>query len=302
MSINDKPSSDLGRHLGFMVVASFAFAASGAIARLLKDDHSSVQLVLFRNIIGIGFIIFSLWKTRPVQKGGRTWLLIFRGFIGTMALYFFFYGVIKIGLPEAITYQQSYPIFLAAISAFFLGEELKRSTWAAIFMGFCGLCLIFIPKMTSSLLDLKYHAIGLSNLVMTGMAYLSIRGLSNYYDKRVIVFSFMTCGIVLPLVSMVLYHFFPGPGMDFLISGFTMPRLENLWLILLLGLLSLAGQIYLTKAFSHKDTGIIGAMGFSNVVFSIFFGVLIGDAMPDAMSLVGILLIMVSGVVISLKK
>lgn len=294
--------NDLGKYLFYMVLASFAFAASGAIARLLKDDYSSVQLVLFRNVIGIGFIIYSLCKTRPVQNGGRLWLLIFRGVIGTLALYFFFYGVTKIGLPEAITYQQSYPIFLAAITSFFLGQRLKQLSWLAIFLGFVGLCMIFVPKMSNSALEIKNHVIGLSNLVMTGMAYLSIRGLSNYYDKRVIVFSFMSCGIVLPLLSMLAAFYFPNPDYDFIISKFSMPLKEHLWLIFTLGILSLFGQIYLTKAFTHKETGLIGAMGYSNVVFSIFFGVMIGDAMPDVLTFLGILFIIVSGVIVSVVK
>jgi drug/metabolite transporter (DMT)-like permease len=104
---------DLRKSLAFMILASFCFAVTGAIARLLKDDYASVQLVLFRNVIGIPFLIYFITKTPIVQKGGRPFLLFFRGFIGTMALYFFFYGVTTIGLPESITYQQSYPIFLA---------------------------------------------------------------------------------------------------------------------------------------------------------------------------------------------
>ena len=60
MSNVNEEGSELDKHLFFMVMASFAFAAAGAIARLLKDDYSSVQLVLFRNIIGIGFIFYSL--------------------------------------------------------------------------------------------------------------------------------------------------------------------------------------------------------------------------------------------------
>jgi drug/metabolite transporter (DMT)-like permease len=294
--------STLGKHLMYMVIASFAFASSGAIARLLKEDYPSVQLVLFRNIIGITFILYSLNKTKPNQVGGRLWLLIFRGIIGTFALYFFFYGVIKIGLPEAITYQQSYPIFLAAFTAIILGDKLKKLSWLAIFIGFIGLCLIFVPKMNNTSLEIKSHIIGLSNLVMTGLAYLSIRGLSKYYDNRIIVLSFMSCGIILPLISMLIARYYSNPELDFILAEFSPLKNNHILYILALGILSLFGQIYLTKAFSHKETGIIGAMGYSNVVFSIILGVLIGDAMPDFSALVGIILIIISGIIVSVLK
>ncbi len=293
---------DLSKAILHMITASLCFALTGAIARLLKDDYSSVQLVLFRNAIGLPFLIFFIMKTPIVQKGGRFFLLFFRGFIGTMALYFFFYGVTSIGLPEAITYQQSYPIFLALVSALALGQSISIKNWLAIVLGFIGLCCIFIPKMSGTALELKSNIIGICNLVMTGMAYLSIRGLSNYYDKRIIVLSFMLCGILFPLISMGIGSYYLDANVDFLIAKFVFPRLHDLYLIVPLGLIALVGQVFLTKAFSHENTGLVGAMGYSNVVFSIFLGLLIGDAMPDFLTLIGIFMIIVSGVIISLTK
>ncbi|MBK8701505.1 MAG: DMT family transporter [Saprospiraceae bacterium] len=292
----------LRRSLLNMLVASFMFALTGAIARILKDDYASVQLVLFRNVIGVGFVLYWLKAKPAIQPGGRPWLLLFRGFIGTMALYFFFYGVTTIGLPESITYQQSYPLFLAAISAWFLGQKLNQRAWAAIVVGFIGLCLIFIPKMTSHALEVKSHIVGLANLLMTGMAYLSIRGLSAHYDSRVIVLSFMLCGIFFPIVSMVIGSFYYDDTFDFILAQSKMPAWRHMPHILLLGMAALAGQVFLTRAFSHQNTGMVGAVGYSNIVFSILFGVLIGDAMPYFSSMVGITLIIFSGILISLQK
>lgn len=288
--------------LVYMVIASFCFAVTGAIARLLKSDYASVELVLFRNVIGIPFLLYSIYKTPLVQVGGKPFLLFFRGFIGTMALYFFFYGVTTIGLPEAITYQQSYPIFLALISALYLRQSIGWKSWMAILLGFTGICMIFIPKMSGSALELKSNLIGISNLIMTGVAYLSIRGLSEYYDKRTIVLSFMLCGIVFPILSLLIGHWYPSQQFDFIIAKFSLPKVHHLYLIVPLGLVALIGQVFLTKAFSHKNTGLIGAMGYSNVVFSILLGILIGDALPDTLSLSGILIIVFSGVLISLTK
>ena len=294
--------TSLQRSLSFMVLASLMFALTGAIARLLKDEYASVHLVLFRNLIGVVFVLYWLYSKPPQQQGGRPWLLLFRGFIGTMALYFFFYGVTTIGLPESITYQQSYPIFLAVISSFWLGQRLNSAAWTAITVGFVGLCLIFVPKMSSHALEVKGHLIGIANLVMTGMAYLSIRGLTKYYDNRTIVLSFMLCGIVFPMLSMLLSTVYKGQTLDFIIAPPVVPQWDDLPLILCLGIAALLGQVFLTRAFSHQNTGLIGAVGYSNIVFSIFFGVMIGDAMPDTTSLIGIVLIIMSGVVISMQK
>ena len=166
------------RGILYMLIASFCFALTGACARYLRNDINPIELVLFRNIIGVVFILYSIRKTPVVQKGGKLYLLIFRGVIGTLALYTFFYGISKIGLAIAITYQQSYPVFLAVMAMWFFGERLRNIEWMAVLIGFAGICMIFLPSIDASLLSAKHHFIGISNAIMTGMAYLSIRGLT----------------------------------------------------------------------------------------------------------------------------
>ena len=78
-----------------------------------------------------------------------------------------------------------------------------------------------------------------------------------------------------------------------------MPGWAHFPALMILGLAALAGQIYLTRAFSFQKTGVIGAVGFSNVVFSIFFGTLLGDEFPASESLLGIALVVLCGIWLS---
>lgn len=296
------PNDDLQRGIMYMVIASFSFALTGACARYLRSDINPIELVLFRNIIGAGFIVYSLIQKPADALGGKIGLLIFRGVIGTLALYTFFYGISKIGLAIAITYQQSYPVFLSVMAIFLLGEKLIFREWTAIIIGFVGICLIFLPSVDSSQLTLKHHLLGISNAVMTGMAYMSIRGLSKYYDQRTIILSFMLSGIILPVISLSLGRVEEFPQFDFFIQKFDTPKMEHIPVILLLGIAALVGQVYLTKAFSYQKTGVIAAVGYSNIVFSIIFGTMLGDVFPDVLSMTGILLIIICGVMVSFKK
>ena len=54
-----------------MLIASVLFAATGAFAKLLSSDMSSIEVVFFRNIIGFVLILFALSKKTLHQKGGR---------------------------------------------------------------------------------------------------------------------------------------------------------------------------------------------------------------------------------------
>ena len=75
------------------------------------------------------------------------------------------------------------------------------------------------------------------------------------------------------------------------------------WLIvLLMGSAALFGQYYVTKAYGADKAGVVSAISYANIVFSVFIGMMLGDAFPDLVSLLGILCIISSGVLISFLK
>jgi drug/metabolite transporter (DMT)-like permease len=285
-----------------MLGAAFCFSISGACTKVLGKRISSVELVFFRNIIGVVFVLITIYRRPLTQIGGKMSLLVFRGIIGTLALYTFFFSITKIGLAEAITYQQSYPIILALLGGYFLKEKLDTKNWIAVIVGFVGICCIFLPQFKVDISSIKYHSFGLANAIMTALAYMSIKQLSGYYDSRSIVLSFMFSGIVLPIISMLAGQYIYIDSLEFLFGSFNWPMgTEWLW-IGLLALSALAGQILLTKAFTYGNTGEVSAIGYSNIVFSVIFGIILGDAFPNLLSFLGILLIIACGIYISFRK
>lgn len=282
-----------------MLLASFFFALTGAAARKLGDHLSAVELVLFRNLLGVVFVLATLPRRPMVHVGGRPGLLIFRGIIGTLALFLFFYAITRIGLAEAITYQQSYPIFLALFSYYWVKEHLTRAQWLAIGVGFGGICLIFVPQMTLDWAHGQHHLLGLFNAWMTALAYLSIRQLAGFYDNRGIILSFMVSGIVLPALALAVG---PVEGWEAIFPDFVWPNLADLPWLGLLGGAALIGQVYLTKAFAHGKAGLIAVAGYSNILFSVVFGWWLGDDFPALTTWIGIGFIVWSGVSVAGKR
>jgi drug/metabolite transporter (DMT)-like permease len=295
-------NQNLRQGIIFMLIASFSFAMVGACTRILRDSISSVEIVFFRNVIGVVFIGYSVFKRPLIQIGGKPFLLVFRGVIGTIALYTFFYSITKIGLAEAITYQQTYPIFIAVFSIFIAGEGLRRNEWLAVLLGFAGICFIFIPQMSGGSLNTRSHVIGIANAILTGFAYMSIRGLSSYYDARSIVLSFMISGIILPIISMGIGQYYDFPSIDFLVASYVSPHGFDWFWIVVLGIAAMIGQIYLTKAFSYGKAGTVSAVGFSNIVFSVIFGLFLGDPRPSTLAFLGIGFVIISGIIISYQS
>lgn len=289
------------RHLGiyYMLIASLLFAGTGALSKILSSELSSIEIVFFRNIIGLGLIIWMIYKRPLHQAGGKFWLLAFRGVIGTIGLYAFFYNIAHIDLATAFTFSKTSPIFTALLAAFIFKERLNYLSWFAIFIGFIGILFIVEPTLGVS----KDEYIGLISGIGAAMAYTSIRGLRKHYDTRAIVLSFMICGSAMPLLSMIVGSFYYRPNLDFLISPFVMPSLNGWVMIVIMGLLATAFQIYLTKAYAaSKKAGVVAAVGYSDVIFSMIFGLILGDALPDAWAFLGIVMIIGAGILVARER
>ncbi|WP_439557696.1 DMT family transporter, partial [Dyadobacter sp.] len=153
-----------------MLGAAFFFSLTSALSKWLGREFHIVQLVFFRNIVGVVFVLSSIRQRPLVQQGGKLGLLLFRGVVGTLSLYMLFYAIQTLGLGRASTYQYTYPIFLALLSWLLIGETLNAGEWAAIFIGFTGILLVFRPDLSTSLRD---NALGLGNALLTAVSYLS---------------------------------------------------------------------------------------------------------------------------------
>ncbi|TLV01541.1 DMT family transporter [Dyadobacter luticola] len=283
-----------------MLGAAFFFSLTSAISKWLGQEFHIVQLVFFRNIVGVVFVLTSIWRRPRKQQGGKLGLLIFRGVVGTLSLYMLFYAIQTLGLGRASTYQYTYPIFLALFSWLLIGETLNSREWLAIFIGFSGILFVFRPDLSISLRD---NALGLGNALLTAVSYLSIRQLGAVYDTRAIILSFMLSGILMPIVSMLIGTYYPVEHLDFLIGTFRWPDHLIQWAgFLALGLTALMGQKMLTQSFTYDKAGRVAAIGYSNILFSVLIGFLMGEAFPSVFTLFGMALIVGGGIMISLAK
>ncbi len=291
--------NQVNKGIQYMLLASLLFAFMGVAAKELTDSMSSVEVVFFRNVFGVFFILISIYKSPLKQLGGRFWLLIFRGVAGFVALLFFFYNISQIPLGEAMTFSKTSTIFTAVLAYIFLKEKLGIKGWIGVFIGFIG--IVFITEFDGSSLE-KSDYLGILSGVGAALAYTSVRELRNFYDTRAIVLSFMTIGTIGPIILMIIGSFYSNPNLDFMLGTFVMPKVDDWIYIILLGIFSTYAQIYMTKAYTFAKAGIIGTISYSNIVFSIILGLLWGDAFPSMLIILGIILIVISGILVSSKK
>ena len=233
------------------------------------------------------------------HPGGKPFLLFFRGFMGFVALLAFFYNIAHIPLGDAMTYSKTSPIFTAVFAWFFLHEKLSYKGWLAVFIGFVGILFITRP---SGVGFSKYDLLGIFSGVGAALAYTSVRELKRYYDTRAIVLSFMLTGTIGPVVLFLLSPYLHIPELDFMLAKFVIPHGIVWFYLLAIGLLATLSQILMTKAYGETKAGIVGAVSYTNILFSIIVGLFLGDAFPSLITTFGIVLIVFAGVMVARDK
>jgi drug/metabolite transporter (DMT)-like permease len=284
------------RGIFFMFLSALLSALNGALAKILGDELSALEIVFFRNLFGLFFIFLTLKHTPTRLPGGKPLLLVWRGIFGFSALLLFFYTITHIPLGVAITLNKTSPLFVAILAFFILHERLTPVGIFALFIGFFG--VVLITKPTGIGVGLP-HLLGLIGGFLAAAAYTTIRKIKHIYDSRVIVLSFMTTGVVIPIILFITAEFYAPKELDFLLVPFTLPTTMHTWLLLgIIGVTATLSQWLLTKAYGATNAGLVGIASYTIIPFSIFFGILLGDAFPDGYTLIGILMIVASGLLV----
>lgn len=285
----------------FMLLGALISAMTGALTKMLADDMSALEIVFFRNIIGVAIILYALKHTAPTLNGGKVYMLISRGIFGFLAMILYFYTITVIPLGEAITLNKTSPLFVSLLAYYLLKEHLDLKTIFAIMIGFLG--VIFIVKPFG--MSISYaHFLGVLGGFFAASAYTTIKKIKDIYDSRVIVLSFVVIGTILPVILFSLAPYIEAPqAIDFLFPVFVVPQLLSTWiLIVVMAILATFSQWLLTKAYSASTLSVVGVISYTNIPFSIGFGWMLGDILPDFYTYIGIGLIVLGGFIVGLQK
>lgn len=232
------------------------------------------ELILFRAIISIFLSLGYIKKIKINPFGNNKKLLVIRGIWGTAALTVFFIAVQNIPLATAATLQYSAPIFTSFFGIFYLREKIRNIQWLSLAIAFAGVLLI---NGLDTAVDSFYLFLALCSGIFSGIAYVVVRKLKDTDHPAVIVFYFPF--IAVPIMGVwSLFDWVTPQGTDWI-------------LIILIGLLTQAGQILMTKALQQENAGRITSIQFIGTINAFIFSLLIFHEKYSIYSIIGMLLI-----------
>lgn len=264
------------------LAAGVCVAGVAALVKWCAEQGVPIlEILFFRSLFALlPVLIFiggskgwsNLRTARPVGH-------LLRASIGISGSICAFLAVTRLPLTEAAGLSFTAPLFMTALSAVVLREQVAAHRWAAAALGFLGVLIITGPDLSG--LNLAGVLWGLAGALGAAGAMICIRHIGRSERSSTIVFYFTLLGLVVGAASLPFSWKAPEP--EVLIAlGFA-------------GVLGGLGQLFLTGAIRRAPVGVIAPFEYAQLIWSGLISFLVWSVMPSWSAIVGSAMIAACG-------
>lgn len=259
-----------------MAASAVLFSLMSLLIPFTREVSTSL-IASARFVVGIAMILVISFLRRTPLTAVNRWWLVARGVIGATSVYFFFRGIMNLGLGKGTILNYTYPIFAALFAPLILKEKLTWDVLAAGVVSFVGIWLVVSPGRFSSI-----GAEGLLALMggfLSGIAVVAIKKLRETDSPSIIYLAQCLFGLLLL-------------GWPTAASSFAFPGVE--WLILLgLGIVATAAQLTMTWAYKHVPATEGSLLAFLTPVLNVLLGIAVFGEQMRVSTLAGSAVVLV---------
>jgi len=267
-----------------VLLEALGFSIMSTAIKLTGERIPVFEKALFRNLVALIFA-FAVMKTghesfRP-KKGNLTGLFM-RSIFGTLGIFCNFYACSVLLLANANMLNKLAPFFSILFSIFLLREKPQKVQILGVIIAFAGMLCIVQPGAFASS-DFVPSVIGALGGASAGFAYTWVRKLGLHGENGTLIVFFFSAFSTLACLPLALMHFVP-------------PTAAEMAFLVLTGLGAMMGQVFVTRAYYYAPAREISVYDYTQVIFAGFFGWILFGEIPDALSVLGYVLIIGAGV------
>ncbi len=270
----------------WMLVAAALFALMSVLVKHASSTFSPAELVFYRSAFGLVaiWVVIAARHRRLLAPLATPHLKahFWRGLSGFAALVLFFYALSRLPLATAVTLNYTAPLFLAALSAWWLRERHRRGIIGAVLLGFAGIVLLLRPQVQGQ--DWLPALAGLVSGMLAAVAYVNVKQLGRLGESEWRVVFYFT------LIATV------GGATWMAVAGFHTPQAGDWPWLIGIGVTATVAQLALTRAYHRGRTLLVGSLAYTTVGFSALYGVLLfGETLP-LLAWIGMAVVAAAGV------
>jgi len=297
-----------------ILASAFGFALMAALIRLCDDygaPISTFQKSFFRNLVAVALAAAVYFRPQgaglgraktpasphPPDRSSRSArsalptlasnglsgrvgaLIVLRSVLGTAGIFANFYALSHIPIAEGQTLNKTAPFFTVLFSWLFLSERANLKQALALAVAFCGVILVAKPGFAGA--AAFPLAMGLFGGMCAGGAYACVHQLGLLKVSGALIILFFSGFSTLASVPFVWCHYVPMTAAQVLI-------------LCGVGSGAAIGQFGITAAYRFAEPRQIAVFDYTSILFAALFGFLLFGQVPDALSALGFVLIVLA--------
>ena len=294
------------RGILFILLAMMIFSIQDGIMKHIYNFVSLYEVYLIRTLVSFTLIIIFLILTKKpiVFKSQYPLLTLCRVILFFFGFSSFYVSLTVLPLGTATALFFVTPFLITIFAYFFLKEQIGPRRWLAVVVGFIGVYITLDPDFS----DFNY--LSLLPILCAFCYSLSMIIIKKTSDKDSVytqTFTFYLGAIFFSII----FYFMIGDGqydtLDHPASQFIFREwfvdLENsiLWMITT-GFTATVAFLFLFTAYSIASPSVVSPFEYSILLWSPLVGWLYFDEIPTASTIIGILIIVSSGIYIFMRE
>lgn len=261
----------------YMLTAVFLVTLTSILVKWISAKYSVTEIIFFRNVIAIVMCWGVLSKKGIKYRTSHLKLHFLHAFLGLSAMYLFYVALSRLPITDVTAILFSVPLFVILFSSILLKEIVGFKCWSYFFVGLIG--ALIVARSSTSVFQLN-SVLGLLSAIFTALALITIRYIGRYENSITTTFYYtlITSVSLLPILPV----------------QWIFPNVYDLLLLILLGIGDCLGQLLTTQSYRDAPSYLLAPLGYTSLIWTVFFGFIIWSEMPRITTFVGIFLIIAS--------
>lgn len=271
----------------WMLASAISFTVMTMLIKFLGEDYPAPLQAFYRQAFGLVVMVpIILRDPRGAFHTTRPGILLFRSCAGTVGMILSFYAYQKMPLADANALSFTRTLWLVPLAAFVLKESVGPRRIVATIVGFLGAMLMLQPSAQGELGAPAAAALAsalLFALTVTGMKVMT----RDHRTTTLLAWS-AALGFVLTI-----------PPALFV---WRWPTAFDLLLLAVMGVLGTVTQACYIKGMTEGDAAVMAPVDYTRLVFAIILGYLLFADIPNALTMTGATIVILSTLYITIRE
>ena len=291
-----------------IVLGTVCFSINDISVKLFSTEMPLHQLMFFRATFAISillFLILPFYGGLKFLNTNNPGFHIFRGLAVVGANTFFFISIAELSLAEATAIFFIAPILITVFAVFFLEEKVGIRRSLACLIGFLGMLFIIKPG------SISFNLISLFPLI-AALFYTALHIITRKYGAQekplTMGFYIQVCFLITSLMFASGFYIADvnvgqSKALTFLTGSWVSVNTFDL-LHIFVGIafpISIGG-VLVSYAYKNFEASFLAPFEYGALIIAVMSTYFIWNEIPDNLSLIGITLIMFSGIFVSIRE